>query len=50
MNTFIETIKYFFLITAELTLLFLGISTIVALILMYLPQEKIKNWMAAKFI
>lgn len=50
MNTFIETIKYFFLITAELTLLFLGISTIVALILMYLPQEKIKNWMAAKGI
>lgn len=48
MNTFIETIKYFFIITAELTVLFLGISTIVALLLMYIPQEKIKNWMAGK--
>jgi len=36
------------MITAELTVLFLGISTIVALVLMYLPQEKIKNWMSGK--
>jgi len=43
-----STIKYFFFITAELTVLFLGISTIVALILMYIPQEKIKNWMSGK--
>ncbi len=50
MNTLIETIKYFIVITAELTVLFLGISTIVALILMYLPQEKIKNWMSGKGI
>lgn len=48
MNTLMSTIKYFFVITAELTLLFLGISTIVALILMYLPQEKIKAWMSNK--
>ncbi len=48
MNTLMSTIKYFFLITAELTVLFLGISTIVALILMYIPQEKIKNWMSGK--
>lgn len=48
MNTFIETLKYFLMITAELTVLFLGISTIVALVLMYLPQEKIKNWMSGK--
>lgn len=48
MNTLMSTIKYFFVITAELALLFLGISTIVALILMYLPQEKIKAWMSNK--
>lgn len=35
-------------ITAELTVLFLGISTIVALLLMYIPQDKIKNWMSGK--
>lgn len=50
MNTFIETMKYFLIITAELTALFLGISTIVALVLMYIPQERIKNWMSGKGI
>ncbi len=34
----------------ELSLLFLGISALVALILMYLPQERIKEWMAGKGI
>ena len=48
MNTLVEAFKYFITITAELTVLFLGISTIVALILMYLPQEKIKAWMSGK--
>lgn len=48
MNTFIDTLKYFLIITAELTVLFIGISTIVSLALMYLPQEKIKNWMSGK--
>ncbi len=50
MNTLMNTIKFFCLITAELTVLFLGISTIVALILMYIPQEKIKTWMSGKGI
>ncbi len=50
MNSFVDTIKYFIYITAELTVLFLGISTIVAFILMHLPQEKIKNWMSGKGI
>lgn len=50
MNSFTTAIKYFVTITAELTVLFLGISTIVALILMYIPQEKIKSWMAGKGI
>lgn len=48
MNSLTLAIKYFVTITAELTVLFLGISTIVALILMYMPQEKIKNWMSGK--
>lgn len=50
MNTFIETIKYFITIMTELTVLFIGISTIVALVFMYIPQDKMKNWMAGKGI
>lgn len=50
MNTVVDTLKYFILITTELTVLFLGISTIVALVLMYLPQDKIKKWMSGKGI
>lgn len=48
MNTLAETVKYFVIITVELTVLFLGISTIVELLLMYLPQDKIKSWMLKK--
>ena len=50
MNSFYNAIHYFLIITAELTLLFLGISTIVALILMHIPQEKIRAWMSGKGI
>jgi uncharacterized membrane protein YraQ (UPF0718 family) len=50
LNTFIETIKYFIVIMAELTVLFIGISTIVALVFIYLPQDKIKSWMSGKGI
>jgi len=45
-NTFLKTLQYFFIITAELTLLFIGISAIVALILIYIPQEKLKKWLS----
>jgi len=45
-----ETVKYFIFITTELTVLFLGISTLVALMLMYVPQEKIKRYMSGKGI
>lgn len=48
MNTLAITLKYFFLITAELTVLFVGVSALVALGLMYMPQEKIKAWMSGK--
>ncbi len=50
MNTFIATLEYFILITAELTVLFLGISTIVALVLMYIPQEKLRAWLSRRGI
>lgn len=48
MNNFIDTLRYFFLITAELTFLFLGISTIVALILLYISQKKLKKWLSRR--
>jgi uncharacterized membrane protein YraQ (UPF0718 family) len=50
MNSFIDSIRFFVLITAELAALFIGISTLVALALMYLPQEKIKRWMSGRGI
>jgi uncharacterized membrane protein YraQ (UPF0718 family) len=48
LNTLIDTINYFLLITVELTVLFIGISAAVALVLMYLPEDKIKKWMSGK--
>lgn len=50
MNTLIITLKYFITIMAELTVLFIGISTIIALVLMYIPQDKLKKWMSGKGI
>lgn len=50
MNNLINTIQYFLFITAELTALFLGISTIVALILQYIPQDKLKQWLSRRGI
>ncbi|MGI6434453.1 MAG: permease [Syntrophomonadaceae bacterium] len=46
MNSLTNALMYFVTITVELTVLFLGISTLVALILMYIPQERIKEWMS----
>lgn len=48
MNSFSKTIYFFSKITIELTILFLGISTLVALLLMHMPQDRIKNWMSGK--
>lgn len=50
MNNLINTIQYFLFITAELTALFLGISTIVALILQYIPRDKLKQWLSRRGI
>lgn len=43
MNTLIETLRYFVLITIELIALFLFISALVEIILMYVPEEKIRR-------
>lgn len=40
MNTLIETLRYFILITCELIVLFMFISTVVEMILMYIPEKK----------
>ena len=50
MNTFIISLQYFLFIMGELTLLFIGISTIIALVFMYIPEEKLKKWMTGKGI
>lgn len=43
MNTLIETMKYFVFITIELIALFMLISAAVEIILMYIPEEKIRK-------
>ena len=48
MNTLVGTLKYFVTIMAELAVLFIGISTIVALAFMSVSQDKIKKWMSGK--
>lgn len=50
MNTLMDTIKYFLFIMGELAVLFIGISTIIALVFMYIPQDKLKTWMTGKGI
>lgn len=48
MNTLIETIQYFLFISVELILLFMLISMIVELILMYIPADKIQKKLSGK--
>ena len=43
MNTFLDTLWYFSYITVELVVLFIVITAIVEIILMYIPQEKISK-------
>lgn len=50
MNTFMVTVQYFIMIMAELVILFIGISTLIALVFMYIPQGKLEKWMAGKGI
>ena len=48
MEALISAINFFVVITAELTVLFLGISTIVAVVLMYIPPEKLRSWLTRR--
>ena len=50
MNSLTKTLEYFAFITVELTILFLGISTLVGVILMYIPQEKLNSWLSRRGI
>lgn len=50
MNTLIETIKYFLFIMGELTVLFIAISTLIALVFMYIPQDKLKKWIRKRHL
>ncbi|MDD3344873.1 MAG: permease [Candidatus Omnitrophica bacterium] len=48
MNTFVDSLRFFIIILAELTLLFLGISTVVGLIFEYVSDEKVRCWLSHK--
>ncbi|MCG8618796.1 MAG: permease [Desulfobacterales bacterium] len=50
MNSLTKTLEYFAFITLELTVLFLGISTIVGVALLYIPREKLNAWLSKKGI
>lgn len=50
MNSLIVTLEYFVFITFELIALFMLISAAVEIILMYIPQEKIKKWLSGRGI
>jgi len=47
-NSLSEAIKYFLVIMAELSILFLGISAVIALAFMYIPKDKINHWIGGK--
>lgn len=50
MNTLLDTLQYFVLITIELIALFLFISALVEIILMYIPADKIQKSLSGKGI
>lgn len=50
MNTLVETLKYFVLVTFELIALFMFVSAAVEVILMYIPEEKIKKRLSERGI
>jgi uncharacterized membrane protein YraQ (UPF0718 family) len=50
MNSLAETLKFFAIIMAELTLLFLGISTLIGLVRQYISDERLRLWLSHKGI
>jgi hypothetical protein len=47
-NTLLDSLKFFFLILLELTVLFLGISTVIGIISRYISQEKLSKALSRK--
>lgn len=48
MNSFWLSLQFFGLILAELTVLFLGISTLVGLALQYVSAETLRRWLSRR--
>jgi len=48
MNTLLDTIQYFIVITIELLVLFIGITAIVEFIMMHIPEEKMQKYLSGK--
>ncbi len=48
MNTLTDTLVYFLILVAELSVLFLGISAIVAFALLHVPREKLSSWLTKR--
>ncbi|MDI3520642.1 MAG: uncharacterized protein PWR04_630 [Anaerophaga sp.] len=48
MNTLLDTIRYFFSITTELLVLFIGITAIVEFIMMHISEEKMQKYLSGK--
>ncbi len=49
MNTLVDALGYFGFIFLELVLLFLSISTVIALILQYIPKEKLGRYLSGRY-
>jgi hypothetical protein len=50
MNSITASLYFFIIIMVELSLLFLGISTLIGLILQYISEDKLRRWLSQKGI
>ncbi len=50
MNTLIGTMQYFVFIVVELIVLFVAITAIIELIMMHIPQTKLRKWLSGRGI
>jgi len=48
LNSFTTSLYFFCFILVELSLLFLGISTVIGLILQYIKEDKLRRWLSHK--
>ncbi len=47
-NTLIGTMQYFVFIVVELIVLFIGITAIIELVMMHIPQAKLRKWLSGR--